>query len=103
MHRAGSGDPAPARQGRCGRTLFQYSIEHCVRPAWHGKPLGQDHDWSRGGLHVDRTHARLANAFRLPIRVAIRNRAGSNPDSVAGAATFTRSTRSFTRGESVGA
>jgi hypothetical protein len=99
-----SGDPATAGQvGRWG-TLFQQPLEHGLWTKWHGESVGEDHDWSSGGIHVDSSHTRAADPDWVSISIAVRERAGGNADtdSRTGAGSFTGSTSRFTGCEPVG-
>ena len=97
------GDPASAWQGRRGRALFQHVIEHRFWTTWHCESVGEDHDWSSSGVHVDRARARLADPDRLTIGFAVGECSGSDADtdSSARATSFTGSTSRITGCEQV--
>ena len=101
---AGGRDPASAGQSGCRRAFFQHFIEHCFWTTRHCESFGEDHDRSSRRIHVDSADTRFAGTQRLAIGLVIgrRTRSDGNPDSGAGARSFTCSHRGITRCESVG-
>ena len=101
-------DPAATGQSGRGSALFKHAFEHGIRPARHGKSVGEDHDRRCGSFYADRVNAGSAGVHGIAIGVAIGpGRASGEPESDAntggtsGTGDVTGSARRVTRGESV--
>ena len=114
MHHPGGGDPAATWQSGRRRALLEHRLEHRLRPARHGKPLGEDHNWRRRSVHADRVDAQLAGIPRRALNPGVDpgHRTSSDAESIArsgsiagrvtsGTRDFARSTSSITRGDEV--
>ena len=82
------GDPAATRQGRCGRAILEFTLEHGVWPTRHREPAREDHDRRSSCVYVDCVDARFAGVHRFAISVGIRSARGTRgqPESDSGAA-----------------
>ena len=94
--------PIAARKSRCGRALFEQSLEHSFWSTWYRELVGKDYDWCRGSIHARRLDAVVADIDWVAFSSAIESRECSDFDSdpVADATTVTRGNHSTGNGAS---
>ena len=95
-----SGDPAATRQSGRGCAFLEHGFEHRLRPAWYGKPVGEDHNRRRSSVHADRVDAEFANTDRLAFnpRVNTGKRTARKPEPIAGSGSIASRISSCARG-----